>query len=216
MVKAGFSRARSWLRTRIRSSALTVTLSLILIALFYITNQIALQSGYSTPNEYVLSLDGLVQSVVLLFIPFLHSTWNHLAGNLLILLVLGPLVESRENRTMYVLFLMLVMLFANLLIPQLIQLLSLGLPVGPGLGASGITYALVGREVVFRSQRLYRNPEFGVDLLVWGFAVFAGFNGVISILALQAAWFSHLLGLFFGAVAGSAESKSWWSPKQLS
>lgn len=204
------------MKSSIKESWITGLLAVSLVALFYVTNQIALQAGYSTPNEYVLSLDGLVKSVVLLFIPFLHSTWNHLAGNLVVLLAFGPLVESRENRTMYVLFLVVVMLFANLLIPQILRLFSLGLPIGPGLGASGVTFALSGRELAFRTRQLRRNPEFGLDFLVWALAVLVTVSGVVSILAFEAAWFSHLLGLFFGVVVGTAEVENWWGPKLFS
>lgn len=209
------SRAGAWLKSKLGNSVATLVFAAILVVLFYIANQIALQAGYSTPNEYVLGLEGLVQSVVLLFIPLLHSTWSHLGENLIILLAFGPLVEHRENQMMYVLFLLIVMAFANLLIPRVLQLLSLGLPIGPGLGASGVTYALTGRELAFRTRQLSRNPRFGLDFLIWSISVLVTVFGVASILAFEAAWFSHLLGLFFGVVVGASEVENWWSPKLL-
>lgn len=189
----------------------TVLLSVVMVAGYVGTVQLAAVAGFSGPKSYLESFLGDGIPLVFFAFPFLHAGASHLLRNLAVFLVFGGLVESRDGWALYSIFLAFTVLMANVLVPMLARGL-LGDPFsGVALGASGMTFALVAREVVFRSSRLRSPSPSWRDGAVFSISLLLAVLAVVLIFRLVNAWLSHLLGFVIGGTIGLAEVQGEWS-----
>lgn len=196
---------------RLPSVWITPSLALLLVVLFVISIRVADAAGFSGPKPYFESKMGTEQLLTTFLVPFFHSGWKHLLENTGMLLVFGSIIEYRETSELYAVWLAAVVVFSNLFVPQLGMLFFPSISSSIGIGTSGITFALVGREVTYRSGELrnFENPY--RTICIWAIAVFVLFMNVSSILSLTAAWVSHATGQLIGLGTGIIERTKFWS-----
>lgn len=196
--------------TRLSAVRVTLGLSVLMVAGYVVSGQFATEAGVSGPKPYFEQFLGAGPSVVYFLFPFLHAGESHLVRNLVVFVVFGGLVESRDDWKLYGIFLAFVALVANVLGPMLVRGL-LGEPFsGVGLGASGMTFALVARECVFRSSRVRRRDASRGEWVVLGVAVVLSAIGVLLVVEMANAWLSHLLGFLIGGSIGVVELTGGW------
>jgi rhomboid protease GluP len=124
---------------------------------------------------------------------FLHSNFDHLLGNLLILFVLGMACEHGFGRPQFVL-----LYVASGILGSSCSLLGGGVSVG----ASGAIFGLAGALIVLfwrhRGLLHLRDRRIGVVLAVW-----AGYQFLLGLLNPSVNNLAHLGGLLGGAALGS-------------
>jgi membrane associated rhomboid family serine protease len=189
----------------------TVLLSVAMIVGYVGTVQLAAGAGFGGPTPYLEGFLGDGVPLVVFAFPFLHADASHLLRNLAVFLAFGGLVEVRDGWALYSIFLSFTVLMANVLVPMLARGL-LGDPFsGVGLGASGMTFALVARELVFRSSRLRPVGASWRDGAIFLASLLLSVVAVVAIFRLVNAWVSHLLGFAIGASIGLVEVEGAWS-----
>ena len=121
---------------------------------------------------------------------FLHASWEHIIGNCLILYILGMACEHALGWMQTAL--------AYLLSGLSGSLLSVIMSPGPGVGASGAIFGLLGCLIVFlyRHQRMFfvRDKQIGYVLLAW-----AVWQVSIGFLSPEIDNFAHIGGFCAGA-----------------
>jgi len=118
-------------------SVTTVFASIILLS-WMVLSYLADQSGLTVP-QYLVSRGPVGNFAIVFLSPIIHQKLQYVMGNLLVLLAIGPLVEDRLGSRIY----------AEYSIGVGIGLSVLALMLeAPTVGYSGVTYALVGRELV--------------------------------------------------------------------
>lgn len=125
--------------------------------------------------------------------PFLHAGAEHLAGNMIMLYVLGMACEHAFGH-----WRMLAMYAVGAIGGSL---LSAACSEGPSVGASGAVFGLAGMMVTFfirrRADFHLRDKRIGGVLLIW-----AGYTVVIGFLSPQIDNFCHIGGFIAGAILG--------------
>lgn len=120
----------------LQSYSVTVGLALVIMLSWLVVSALADEARMTVPT-YLLSHGPLGKVLIFLCGPVIHQGMDLLLGNLLFLLALGPIVESRVGWRQYLLF----VAFAGYSLTLLAYLLSM-----PTVGISGVTHALTGRE----------------------------------------------------------------------
>lgn len=173
------------------AARLTWGLSLLLVAVYL--GQLALAGSLDSGAAYTVVENARepVSTLLLLFSYLLHSSHAHLLGNLLLLGIFGPLVEARDGAVEFLGFVVIVGMASN----------AIGAPLvdgGASMGISGVGYALLAREAV------YRVPLLGFDrgtLRHWVVYAVAATLVVYGLLHTQpgASFGGHLTGVVVGA-----------------
>lgn len=123
-----------------------------------------------------------------------HANWNHLIGNMMIILLVGPLLEEKYGS---------VKLFEMILITAIsTALLNAFLFSNPLIGGSGIAFMLI----LLSSFSNIRSREIPLTFII--IAVLYIGSEVLSILKIdRVSQFSHVAGGFIGASYGFVRSE---------
>ncbi|MFC6988177.1 rhomboid family intramembrane serine protease [Haloplanus sp. GCM10025708] len=141
--------------TDVPAESTTLLLTFVFVALFRLEQNAAYALGITT--RQLVTVDAFpLRAIVQLLAPALHATAGHLVSTLVWFVPFGYFLERRTTREDYVAFVVLAGLVTTMLVPA--ALVLLGLPVGLGVGASGITHALVGRGRAVRVVDLRGPP----------------------------------------------------------
>jgi len=183
----------------------TLALTFAFLLLFRIEQNVAYFLGLSTRD--LVTLDATpANAVVQVIAPYLHASADHLVSTLVWFVPFGYLLERRRPWPDYVGFVVVSGFLTTTLVP--VGLVVLGLAPGLGVGGSGITHALVGREAVARVGWLRRlrsltRTEGGVLIVVLGGFLLA----LVGILNTSTGTSSagHATGLTVGVVAAVGE-----------
>lgn len=201
--------ARNDSRAVLCSVRVTFATAGLLVGVFGVSSYLAANAGYSEPLPYLTDLEGVLGVVVDSLLPLFHTNPSHLGVNVVTLLVFGSVIERREDGRLYAAFLLGVAVFANLMIPLLGDLVVAGLPFVLGVGASGVTNALVSREWAYRIQQIGHGEFLRSAVLVFA-SSFVLFVHIFLILSLAHAWATHLTGTLCGLGIGVMEARGGW------
>lgn len=191
-----------------RPGWLTLAFTFVFVALFRIEQNVAY--AFDMTTEQLVTVDVFpLRAIVQLLGPFLHATPGHLVSTLVWFVPFGYFLERRASAEDYVLFVVVTGLVTTMLVPSI--LIVLGVPVGLGVGASGITHALVGREAAARGSRLRQFRSFGrtrrgILVVALVGAVLAAL-GVVTELTGGADATGHVTGLLLGILVGVGERR---------
>ncbi|WP_380677671.1 rhomboid family intramembrane serine protease [Salinigranum sp. GCM10025319] len=177
------------------------------VLLFRLEQNVAYVLGLPSARALV-GVDALpAEIVVYTFAPFLHVTPDHLVSTLVWFVPFGYLLESRTSWEGYVGYVAFAGYLTTTFVP--LVLLLLGVPVGQGVGASGITNALVAREATVRGVWVLQRRSFswrqrGVVVLVSAVFLLKTF-GLVTGEPPGTSVVGHATGLLVGIVAGVSE-----------
>ena len=186
---------------------LTLIATFVFVLLFRLEQNVAYVLGLSSARELV-EIDVLpAEVVVYTFAPFLHVTPDHLVSTLVWFVPFGYLLESRTSWEGYVGYVVFAGYLTTTFVPLL--LLLLGAPVGQGIGASGITNALIAREATVRciwvlQRRSFSWRQRGIGVLVTVVFLLEVF-GLVTGEPPGTSVVGHATGLLVGIVAGVSE-----------
>lgn len=131
---------------------------------------------------------------------FLHGSFDHIAGNLVALYILGIASEHAYGPHRSTLIYLLSGLAGGLL--------SVAIEPQPTVGASGAIFGIMGAMIVFiyrhKKYLYFRDHRLGLVLLLW-----AGWQFLTGLASPYIANFAHLGGLAGGAIA------AWFIPSRL-
>lgn len=186
---------------------ITLAATFVFVFLFRLEQNVAYVLGLSSARRLVEIEVFPIELSVHVLAPFLHVTPNHLVGTLIWFVPFGYFLERRTSREDYVGFVLLAGYVTTTFVP-LVFLFS-GIPVGQGIGASGITHALIAREVTARGSLALQRHSFSWgqrailviavgSFLVKLVAVLNGSSPGESVVA-------HAAGLTLGVLAGVGE-----------
>ncbi len=204
-------------------------INLALIAVNCLTFLYELRLGHRLP--WLIGVFGLVPAHFHLLAPasmlplftsmFLHGGWMHLLGNMLFLYIFGDNVEDRLGHARYLLFYLLSGAAAGVA-----QVYSAGHTNMPMIGASGAIAGVSGAYFLFfpTARVVTLVPIFFffqiveipavIFLLLWFLLqVFYGLAtvSVVGRAVGGVAWWAHVAGFLFGAVAGPLLA---WQPRR--
>jgi membrane associated rhomboid family serine protease len=127
----------------------TLALTFLFVLAFRIEQNVA--SVFRLSTLELVTLDTFpVGAIVQFFAPVLHATAAHLVSTLVWFVPFGYFLERRRPWDDYLAFVFLAGVLSTTLGPAVFVVL--GVSQGLGVGGSGITYALVGREATARSM----------------------------------------------------------------
>jgi len=127
----------------------TLALTFAFVFLFRLEQNVAYVLGIST--RQLVGLDVFpVGGLVSVLAPALHANAGHLVSTLVWFVPFGYFLERRTGRVDYVAFVALAGVLSTTLVPAVFVVF--GASPGLAVGASGITFALVGRETTARSR----------------------------------------------------------------
>lgn len=139
--------------------------------------------------------------------PFVHATPDHLVGTLFWFIPFGFLLERRVSWEAYVAFVVVVGYLTTTVVP--LGFVLLGAPVGHGLGASGITNALVAREATVRGRWVVQRRS--LSRRQWVVVVLVGVVFLLEVVGLLTgeppgtSVVGHVSGLVLGVLTGVGE-----------
>jgi membrane associated rhomboid family serine protease len=183
----------------------TLALTFVFVFVFRVEQNVAYVLGLS--SRELVTLDVFpVGAVVQAAAPFVHATPGHLVSTLVWFVPFGYLLERRREWPAYVGFVLVAGVVSTTFAPAVFVVL--GVADGLALGASGVTFALVGREasVRLRGLRAWRS----LSRRQWALlaAVVAALG--LKLLALagdpagDTSTVGHISGLLVGVLAGVA------------
>lgn len=184
---------------------LTLILTFGFILVFRIEQNVAYVLG--TSSQQLVTADTVpVDMVVHAFAPALHANAPHLVSTLVWFVPFGYFLERRRPWEDYLGFVVLTGVLSTSLVPAVFVIS--GVSEALGVGGSGITYALVGREATARAGAVLRRQS--LSRVQWGILVVALLGVVINVLSFvsppaQASVVGHGTGLVAGVVAGVGE-----------
>jgi membrane associated rhomboid family serine protease len=168
-----------------------LTFALAAVVVFVITQ--ASQSAYQWFTAYP-SLGGL-QSYVGLFTHILgHASWEHLLGNFMLILLIGPILEERHGSLR-----LLLMILGTALVTGLA---NLAIGSHPLLGASGVAFMMI----LLASMANVRSGEVPLSFLAVA-VIYMGGEVVHSFNNDQVSHMAHLVGGSVGALFGFLGAK---------
>lgn len=146
---------------------------------------------------------------------FAHGGWLHLLGNMLFLLIFGAIVEGKTGPLTFAALYLAVGFFQNIIE----QVLFLGTPAAPSLGASSAIYGMLMCSMLFAPKDnilvififffrpfFLRVPIliFAIFYFMWDFTIafFTGFPMGTALL--------HVMGALVGLAAGAIMLKLRW------
>ncbi|MFB6068326.1 MAG: rhomboid family intramembrane serine protease [Halobacterium sp.] len=198
--------------TEFPAGATTLLFTFAFVVLFRLEQNVAYALGITTRR--LVTVDAFpLRAVVQLFAPFLHATAGHLVSTLTWFVPFGYFLERRASPVDYVAFVVLSGLVTTMLVPS--ALVLLGVPVGLGVGASGITHALVGREAAARSRWVVERRALSRTQRAILVVALAGV--ALAVVAIVTDGLSrrdvtgHATGLLLGALVGAGERYVSWA-----
>jgi membrane associated rhomboid family serine protease len=188
--------------------SVTLALTFAFVVVFRLQQNVAYVLDISTRE--LVGLDVFpVEAAVVVLAPLLHANAGHLVSTLVWFVPFGYFLERRRRWEDYVGFVVMAGIVSTTLVPSVFVVT--GVATGLGVGASGVTHALVGREATARvvaavERRSLSRVEWavlGVSLL--GLAVkLLGFVGDVPA---GTSVVGHATGLVVGVVAGVVERR---------
>ena len=172
------------------NSPVILTYALISVGILLISTLIGQRfmiRFFSTPSHVNLS-NPLFYLKLVSYI-FGHAGWAHYIGNLMLILLVGPLLEEKyeSSRLLY-------MIFVTAIVTSLSNLLLFHASV---MGGSGIAFMLI----LLASFSNIKQNEIPLTFVIVAF-LFLGEEIVSTLRSDQISQFSHLLGGFIGAFFG--------------
>lgn len=165
-------------------AALVVLLSWIALA--------ELAGGGDNISQYLTSRSPIGNLLIFFLSPILHQGLEYVLGNLLILLAVGPFVESRMGRQSYAEFSIAAGVGLSILAVALSH---------PTVGYSGITYALTGREFTSTiTDGVRRDGSLNRFLIISGILLFQ----LVTIAGDGTSVVAHAGGLVVGAASATS------------
>jgi membrane associated rhomboid family serine protease len=160
----------------------------------------------STPRQLVTLDTFPANALTQVFAPVLHASGDHLVSTLVWVVPFGYFCERRRPWQDYVGFVVVAGFLTTTLVPTLFVVL--GVAPGLGIGGSGVTHALVGREATARLRAL---PQWRSLSRVEGGILAVAVVGLgLNLLGFlnpptRASIVGHATGLVVGVVAGVGE-----------
>jgi len=186
----------------------TLALTFAFVVAFRLEQNVAYVLGISTRE--LVGLDVFpVEAVVMVLAPLLHANAGHLVSTLVWFVPFGYFLERRRRWEDYVGFVVLAGILSTTLVPSVFVVL--GLATGLGVGASGVTYALVGREATARvvaaveRRSLSRTQWAILAVALLGLAL--KLLGFVGDTPAGTSVVGHATGLGVGVVAGVVERR---------
>jgi membrane associated rhomboid family serine protease len=135
-----------WASENDSASSRTIIVVFVILLAFYIEVNLANAIGYSGPYSMINDAEPPALYLIQIFSPVIHSSYNHVVGNLFYLVPLSLILAYRVEIDQYFLFMYITGFSANFLFPAAFSLL--GMSVGAAVGASSVTYGMASREFV--------------------------------------------------------------------
>lgn len=187
--------------------ALTLVTTFLFVLFFRIEQNVAYLLGLPSARRLV-GLDSFAVELPLYALaPFVHVTPNHLVGTLVLFVPFGYLLERRTSGAEYVGFVVLAGYLTTTFVPLLFLLA--GAPVGQGIGASGLTNALVAREAAVRGRWVVQRRS--LSRRQWTVVVLVSAVFLIEVVGLVTgeppgtSVVGHAVGLVVGVLTGVGE-----------
>lgn len=184
----------------------TLVLTFVFVLVFRFEQNVAYVLGISA--RQLVSLDSLrFEVMVHAFSPLLHATPAHLVSTLIWFIPFGYFLECRTRWEDYVGFVVLAGVFSSTLVPAVFVVF--GVSEGLAIGASGITFALVGREATARLvavvQRRSLSQRQRVILVITVLGLLLKSLSFAPSQPANTSVVGHATGLVVGLVAGFGE-----------
>ncbi|GHU43579.1 hypothetical protein FACS1894190_14220 [Spirochaetia bacterium] len=178
---------------KIKYNSPVILTFVFLCAIILLLNQLLfhtlIQYWFSVPGRGTFSTKNLRNWIDLFTHVLGHANWNHLTGNLLILLIVGPMLENIYGSPS-LLFMMMITAFvtglANILLSQNYL-----------LGASGIVFMMI----LLASFTNFRKGEIPLTFILV-LLFYIGNEFISSFKEDSIAHFAHIIGGFCGSVFG--------------
>ena len=168
------------------NAPVVLTFALAAVVVFILTSTV---KGAVQWFEAYPALDG-TQSYVGLFTHILgHASWQHLIGNFMLILLLGPILEERHGSAQ-----LLIMILLTALITGLANLLFSS---GMLLGASGVVFMMI----LLASMANVRGGEIPLTFIAVAI-IYMGGEIIRAFQNDQISQMAHLVGGFAGAAFG--------------
>jgi len=184
---------------------ITLVLTFVLILAFRLQQNVAFVLDVSTRE--LVGLDVFPIGVLVPVLgPVLHADAGHLVSTLIWFVPFGYFLERRTGWADYVGFVVLAGVLSTTLVPA--AFVVLGVATGLGVGASGITHALVGREATARSRWVLEGRSLSRrQRAILGVAILALLLRLLSFTSTspETSVVGHATGLVVGVAAGIGE-----------
>lgn len=187
--------------------SVTVATTFVFVGLFRLEQNVAYVLGLPSTRELV-ELDIVpIGPFVHALAPFIHATPDHLISTLFWFIPFGYLLERRTSWIAYVGFVVVAGYMTTTFVPLLFVVA--GNPVGPGIGASGITNAVIAREAAVRGEWLVQRQA--LSRRQWTVVALVGVVFLIKVVGLVTgeptgtSVVGHVTGLVVGALVGVGE-----------
>jgi membrane associated rhomboid family serine protease len=174
------------------NAPVVLTFAIAAVAVFILTHTV------SAAQPWFVAWPKLVdaRSYVGLFTHILgHANWQHLIGNFMLILLLGPILEERHGSASLLIMILLTALFtglANLLFSD-----------GVLLGASGVVFMMI----LLASMANVRGGEIPLTFIAVAL-IYMGGEIIRSFRDDQISQMAHLVGGVAGAIFGFVSAKS--------
>ena len=168
------------------NAPVVLTFTLAAVAVFLINSAVPSTRVWTTASPH---LDGVPSYVSLVGFILGHESWEHLIGNFMLILLLGPILEERHGSVK-----LLAMIVVTALVTGLINLVlaSNGL-----MGASGIAFMMI----LLASMANVRGGEIPLTFIAVA-VIYLGGEIVKSFRADHVSHMAHLIGGAVGAMFG--------------
>lgn len=152
---------RLWERSE---GSVTLVTTFAFVGLFRLEQNVAYVLGLPSPRRLVEMDLVPAELIVHMLAPFLHATPDHLVGALFWIIPFGYVLERWTSWIAYIGFVVVAGYVTTTFVP--LVLVAGGIPVSPGIGASGIANVLVAREGTVRGiWVLQRQPLARVQIV---------------------------------------------------
>ncbi len=169
-----------------------ICLAVLLLAVFFGTSFV--QSGFAVPGRASFSARDPFDWLRIFIHPFGHAGWDHLLGNLSIILLVGPMLEEKHGGKALLLMMVITALVTGLLN---VLLFNTGL-----MGASGVAFMMI----LLSSFVNRSSGDIPLSFLLVA-AIFLGKELFQIGTTAYVSQFAHLIGGTMGAVFGFVRHK---------
>jgi membrane associated rhomboid family serine protease len=174
------------------NSPIILTYALLSITIFIVWDSDLLSRYFSSPAGLYFS-DPYFYLRLISYIAW-HGSWNHLMGNLMIILLIGPLLEEKYGSGKLLEMILLTAIVTGLLNAFLFS--------NSLIGGSGVAFMLI----LLSSFSNIRSKEIPLTFIIIAL-LFIGSEMVSTLKIDKVSQFSHLAGGFIGAGYGFIRSR---------
>ncbi|BDC36003.1 MAG: rhomboid family intramembrane serine protease [Candidatus Methanoliparum thermophilum] len=158
-------------------------------------------------SRYVLFVQHNIWTIVTYM--FLHGNFGHLFFNMIALFFLGPELERRIGRKLF-----LIVYFVSGILSGVGHILFISNPMIPVIGASGAIFGVLACLAIIAPRMTIYIYFFPIKM-IYALLFFILINLIMLPLDTDVAYFAHLIGLIVGSIFGVILNKKAYGPGRI-